>query len=416
MRIQLSPSLQGEVVLPTSKSVSARALIINALSAVPCALYGISDCDDTRAVVAALRDNPAVVDIGAAGTAMRFLTAYYATREGETHVLTGSERMQQRPIGILVEALRSLGADIEYAGEDGFPPLRIRGRRLRGGTLPIAASTSSQYLSALLMIAPTLEAGLTLQLQGEVASAPYLRMTLSLMAAFGVEGVWEKGEIRVAPSTYRRTAPYVVEPDWSAASYWFELVALSPDPAASIVLRDLSTESVQGDKACAALFETLGVASQTTFVGLELRKSVPRSEVLDIDFADCPDLAQTFVVAAAMLGRSFRFSGLKTLKIKETDRIAALIHELQKYGLTLRDEGEGCLLYEAQPADRQSILQAQVEVATYDDHRMAMAFAPTAYCVAALSVQHPEVVSKSYPDFWQHLALHAGLPSDCLTF
>lgn len=414
MHIHLSPHLQGEVVLPTSKSISARALIINALSPHSCVIHGISDSDDTRAVVAALRDNPAVVDIGAAGTAMRFLTAYYATREGESHLLTGSARMQQRPIGILVEALRKLGADIEYAGEEGCPPLRIRGRRLRGGTLPIAASTSSQYLSALLMIAPTLEAGLTLQLEGEVASAPYLRMTLALMEAFGVEGVWTNRAIRVAPSLYRRAAPYHVEPDWSAASYWYELVALSPHPEASIQLRGLSLESVQGDSACAALFASLGVESHSTPAGIVLRKSVPSSGVLELDFADCPDLAQTFVVTAAMQGRSFSFSGLKTLKIKETDRIAALIQELHKFGLALCDEGEGRLAYAAQPSDSQSIHQASPDVATYDDHRMAMAFAPTAYCVAALSVQHPEVVSKSYPDFWQHLALHAGLPSNSL--
>ncbi|MCF0236435.1 MAG: 3-phosphoshikimate 1-carboxyvinyltransferase [Bacteroidaceae bacterium] len=403
MHIQFSPALRAEITLPTSKSISARALIINALSAQPCAVEGVSDCDDTRAVVAALRDNPEVVDIGAAGTAMRFLTAFFATREGETHLLTGSERMQQRPIGILVDALRSLGADISYARNEGYPPLLIRGRRLRGGTLPIAASTSSQYLSALLMIAPTLSEGLTLQLQGEVASAPYLRMTLALMRAFGVESQWAEGEIRVPNAAYHRAAPYAVEPDWSAASYWYELLALCPDADGQVLLRGLSLQSVQGDSACAQLFAPLGIATETVADGLLLRRTAFAPQRLDFDFADCPDLAQTLVAAAAMRGCSFRFAGLKTLKIKETDRIAALCTELAKYGVRLVDQGEGRLAYDASDAVTSALPTVEATIDTYDDHRMAMAFAPTAHIVCSLRINHPEVVSKSYPEFWEDL-------------
>ena len=273
MLVSLPSSLNGVVTLPPSKSLSARALVLNALSARPGRLHHLSDCDDTRAVVDALSAHPEVVDIGAAGTAMRFLTAFYATRVGETHVLTGTERMQQRPIGVLVDALRSLGADIECLGQEGYPPLRIVGKCLAGGELEVPAHWSSQYVSALLMIAPTLDRGLQLRLKGVPTSLPYLRMTLRLMREFGVESRWETdtNTIVVPPTDYHPPTNYTIEPDWSAASYWYELLALSPDADAQLFLRHLSLDSAQGDSICARLFASLGVATTPVSDGIWLR-------------------------------------------------------------------------------------------------------------------------------------------------
>lgn len=401
MTLRLSPQLPSRVVLPTSKSISARALIIRALADAPCTLSRLSDCDDTQAVIRALGSTDETVDVGAAGTAMRFLTAFYATREGETHLLTGTARMKQRPIGILVDALRQLGADIEYAEAEGFPPLVIRGRRLKGGVVRIAASISSQYISALLMLGPTLADGLVLHLEGEVASRPYILMTLRLMEQFGASTAFDGQTITVRPGGYRRTAPFAVEPDWSAASYWFELVALSPDPAARVVLPGLTAQSLQGDSVCAQHFARLGVATAFTPEGAVLTKSpTPSDGVLRIDFVDCPDLAQTFVVTAALQRRPFCFDGLKSLRIKETDRIAALIAELAKLGITIAETAPGQLSFSGSAGAPPS---AAPSIATYADHRMAMAFAPAAYAHPGLTIEHPEVVSKSYPSFWRDL-------------
>lgn len=400
----LPARLVGSVALPTSKSISARALVINALSAEPCRLHGLSPSDDTQAVAAALRDNPEVVDVGAAGTAMRFLTAYYATRSGETHTLVGTERMHRRPIGILVDALRRLDADVEYLGEEGYPPLRIRGRRLKGGVVSMNAGVSSQYLSALLMIAPTLEGGLTLRLEGKCTSAPYLRMTLALMGAFGVCGEWRGAEVSVPQASYRRAAPYCVEGDWSAASYWYAMAALCPDVECRLRLQGLTLESVQGDSVCAELFRPLGIVTNPLDDGVLLTKTSARPSTMEVDFSDCPDLAQTLVVVCAMLGVSFRFTGLHTLRIKETDRMAALQTELQKLGVQLHAP-DGTTLTFSPSADRPSPpADLSVSIDTYEDHRMAMAFAPAAYCFPYLDIRHPEVVTKSYPDFWTDLA------------
>ena len=408
MPVSLPSSLNGVVTLPPSKSLSARALVLNALSARPGRLHHLSDCDDTRAVVDALSAHPEVVDISAAGTAMRFLTAFYATRVGETHVLTGTERMQQRPIGILVDALRSLGADIECLGQEGYPPLRIVGKYLAGGELEVPAHWSSQYVSALLMIAPTLERGLQLRLKGVPTSLPYLRMTLRLMREFGAESRWETdtNTIVVPPTDYHPPTNYTIEPDWSAASYWYELLALSPDADAQLFLRHLSLDSAQGDSVCARLFAPLGVATTPVSDGIWLRRTPSAEGALHADLADCPDLAQTLVVTCAMLRRAFHFKGLHTLKIKETDRIAALTAELAKYGITLSEPVPGELAFMPTP-HAADLADARVSVATYSDHRMAMAFAPTAYRCREVDIQHPEVVSKSYPSFWDDLA-HFG--------
>lgn len=433
--LNLSPLLPSEVQLPASKSISARALIVSALAEGACVLHNLSDCDDTQAVIRALgtstmtdgatsataTDSAATtIDIGAAGTAMRFLTAYYATREGEECVLTGTERMKHRPIRILVEALRQLGAEISYVGEEGFPPLRIRGQRLKGGAVSIDAGVSSQYISALLMLGSTLAEGLQLRLVGDVASRPYILMTLRLMQQFGAHCDFEDHTIRIAPGGYHRTADFTVEPDWSAASYWYELVALSPDSDARVLLSGLSAESLQGDSICADYFLHFGVATTFTPEGALLCKkaSVATSDFaatndssavapIHLDFSDCPDLAQTFVVTAAVQGVAFCFSGLKSLRIKETDRIAALIAELAKLGIRVYESAPGQLSFDGADASsaRSSLAEEPISIRTYEDHRMAMAFAPAAYVFPNLVITHPEVVSKSYPTFWHDLPL-----------
>ena len=422
--------LRASVSLPTSKSICARALVVQHLCLQSVALMGLSDCDDTQAIKQGLETVkeegalPKVVDIGAAGTAMRFLTALFAATPHLEVFLTGSQRMQERPIGALVEALRQLGADIVYAKNEGFPPLRIRGKQLAGGTVSLPADISSQYVSALLMIAPTTLQGVSLQLVGKVASAPYIKMTIEVMKSFGVEARWEGERIGVeAGQHYTRNCPYVVESDWSAASYWYEIVALHHDAQAKILLKGLRENSLQGDAVCAQWFENLGV--KTTFIeeGAILEKVFSESDVarittcnvsakyysqkeanqpiFSLDFTDAPDLAQTFVVTSALLSRAFRFKGLKSLRIKETDRIAALITELKKMGKQLICEGEGELYYI--PTD-DAPAQSSIVISTYDDHRMALAFAPAALRFPHLSIVHPEVVAKSYPTFWTHLS------------
>lgn len=422
--------LRASVSLPTSKSICARALVVQHLCLQPVALVGLSDCDDTQAIKQGLETVkeegalPKVVDIGAAGTAMRFLTALFAATPHLEVFLTGSERMQERPIGALVEALRQLGADIVYAKNEGFPPLRIRGKQLAGGTISLPADISSQYVSALLMIAPTTLQGVSLQLVGKVASAPYIKMTIEVMKSFGVEARWEGERIGVeAGQHYTRNCPYVVESDWSAASYWYEIVALHHNAQAKILLKGLRENSLQGDAVCAQWFENLGV--KTTFIeeGAILEKVFSESDaarmatsnwstnscsqkeanepILSLDFTDAPDLAQTFVVTSALLSRAFSFKGLESLRIKETDRIAALITELKKMGKQLICEGEGELYYS--PTDDAPAQSSKV-ISTYNDHRMALAFAPAALRFPHLSIAHPEVVAKSYPTYWTHLS------------
>lgn len=406
IHINLPARLQGTISLPTSKSISARALTISALTG-GTQPQGLSDSDDTHALQAAIAHRPAIIDIGAAGTAMRFGTALFACTPGE-HVLTGSPRMLERPIGLLVDALRSLGADITYEGTEGFPPLRVKGHPLKGGHTTIPASVSSQYISALLMIAPTMTEGLTLTLEGEIASRPYIDMTLAIMKAYGAQADWtaEGQAIRVAAGGYRPTE-WTVEPDWSAASYWYEMVALSDDAEACICLKGLRAESLQGDSCISQIFLPLGVKTTFTDEGAVLTKTAA-VESLDLDFTHCPDLAQTVVATCAMMGVAFHFNGLKSLKIKETDRIVALQTELRKLGVEVAADNESMTLTTDAAALFKSRLrletaQASTPIATYADHRMALAFAPCAYRFPGLAIAHPEVVSKSYPAFWADL-------------
>lgn len=400
--LEFPQQLRGTVRLPASKSLSARALIAGALAG-GSRLSGLSDCDDTRVLRRALEEPGEVVDIMAAGTAMRFATAYFATRQGERRVLTGTERMQHRPIGILVEALRGLGADIEYLRAEGYPPLRVTGRRLRGGTTSLPASVSSQYISALLLVAPDMEEGLTLRLDGTVMSRPYIDMTLGVMRRFGAEAGWaDEATLNVAPRPYAAGVSFAVEPDWSAASYWYEMVALSHDPSAEILLEGLAQESLQGDSVVRRLFSRLGVGTEFTAEGARLFKQpAEETDVLVEDFAACPDLAQTLVVTCAMLRRPFRFTGLQSLKIKETDRIEALRAELRKMNVAVGGDDGAMWLDRCAATAADSPVAAAIS--TYEDHRMAMSFAPCALQRQNVAIACPEVVSKSYPSFWDDL-------------
>ena len=406
--LDIPQKLANRIALPASKSVSNRALLLQALC--PEKLYDIDNlavCDDTDHMqqgVEAKRQGAPLIDIGATGTAMRFLTAYLAITEGET-TITGSERMKQRPIGTLVEALRELGADITYTGKEGYPPLRICGKRLQGGTLEIEAGISSQYISALLMVAPCLTQGLTLHLKGNIASRTYIELTLDLMRRYGATAHWTDGQtIYVAPGTYKDT-PLTVEADWSAASYWYELAAIAAHQGhdVDITLPALTPDSRQGDRVVAQLFEALGVKTVYTKEGARLFggdfQLSSFNFPLEKDFTHCPDIAQTLAVTCCLMGIPYTFKGIQSLRIKETDRVAALITELRKLGYVLRAEGDESLVWDGTscPPD------VCPTIATYDDHRMAMAFAPAALCYRNLTIEHPEVVTKSYPTFWEDL-------------
>ena len=341
----------------------------------------------------------------AAGTAMRFMTALLSLSEGEEHVLTGTERMKHRPIAVLVDALRHLGADIEYAGEGGYPPLRIRGRKLEGGLLEVPGNISSQYISALLLIGPMLNDGLTLRLKGDIISRPYIDLTLWTMREFGADAEWSDFEtIEVKPQPYRER-PYLIENDWSGASYWYEMMALSDNEDDEIRLEGLMDGSKQGDSSVRYIFSLLGVKTifETTAHGVPttvtLRHSgrcVPR---LEYDFVNSPDLAQTFVVCCALKNVPFHFRGLSTLKIKETDRIEAMKKEMRKLGYVLRDINQSELVWDGERCEPE--LEAGID--TYEDHRMALAFAPAALCIEGLRINNPQVVTKSYPKYWEDL-------------
>ena len=396
--------IKAEINLPASKSISNRVLVIHSLSGGNSTLHNLSDCDDTQVMINALRDMPEVIDIKAAGTAMRFMSAYLSVTEGE-HVITGTERMKHRPIGVLVDALRRLGADIEYVGEQGYPPLRIRGKQLEGGTLEVPGNISSQYISALLMIGPALRNGLELRLTGDIISRPYIDLTLHVMHEFGCKIEWSSVDtISVKPQRYD-DREYVVENDWSASSYWYEMLALSKDKENGIVLPGLRDASRQGDSVVRYLYSLLGVKTafkngdhgQDTKVALTRHFSALTR--MDYDFINQPDLAQTFVVTCCALGIPFHFTGLASLKIMETDRIKALKTEMRKLGYVLRDVND----YELEWDGARCEAEDNPSIDTYEDHRMAMSFAPLAITLGCIRINNPEVVSKSYPNYWDDL-------------
>ncbi|WP_175628451.1 3-phosphoshikimate 1-carboxyvinyltransferase [Bacteroides acidifaciens] len=398
MRYRLSaPSaIKATIQLPASKSISNRALIINALAESNCTPDNLSDCDDTRVMIKALTQNEETIDIMAAGTAMRFLTAYLSVTPGE-RIITGTIRMQQRPIQILVNALRELGAEISYTNNEGFPPLRIKGAELKGNEIALKGNVSSQYISALLMIAPALKNGLVLHLSGEIISRPYINLTLQLMQDFGAKAAWTSSDsISVAPQSYT-SIPFTVESDWSAASYWYQITALSQKT--EIELLGLFRNSYQGDSRGAEVFSRLGITTEFTTKGVKLKKTGKAPESLEEDFIDIPDLAQTFVVTCALMNIPFRFTGLQSLKIKETDRIAALRNELKKLGYLIEEENDSVLMWNGERCEPEET----PVIATYEDHRMAMAFAPAIICHPTMQIADPQVVTKSYPGYWEDL-------------
>lgn len=400
--IQAPQQLNSTIKLPASKSICNRALVIHAMAGCTFPLNNLSDCDDTEVIVNALKDMPDTINIKAAGTAMRFMTAYLASTPG-IHTITGTERMKNRPIAVLVDALKRLGADIEYVEKEGYPPLRIQGKVLEGGSLEVVGNISSQYISALLMIGPILKKGLELKLTGDIASRPYIDLTLCTMRQFGAEAKWtDIDTITVAPKPYTPIARYTIESDWSASSYWYEIMALHGNPESQIQLEGLTDNTKQGDSVVKYIFSLLGVksdfANRDCISPLKLkahRCTLPR---LDYDFTGSPDLAQTIVVACCAMGVKFRFTGLATLKIKETDRIEALKCELKKVGYVIHDENDNTLYWDGETCEA-----SLAPIDTYEDHRMAMAFAPLAFKFPQLQINHPEVVTKSYPHFWEDL-------------
>jgi len=385
--------LSGNPVnLPASKSISNRALIVNYLSEKPDVIDNLSAARDTQTLNRLLQSNDEVLDVLDAGTTMRFLTAYL-TVTNQNKILTGTERMCQRPIGILVDALREIGAQIEYQKADGFPPLQIIGLNTQTNSkIAIQGDVSSQYISALLMIAPILPKGLTLELTGHIGSRPYIDMTLKIMEHYGVTANWNENFIKVEPQPYK-TKPLTVEPDWSGASYWYSLLALSDSESLDIV--DLKDKSLQGDRAMANIMLELGVETTFTTEGASLKKIAPKQETI-IDFTHCPDLAQTVAVTCAAKGITCKMTGLESLRIKETDRILALQNELSKIGAELQEHNNEWKLVPSQK------LPDSVSINTYDDHRMAMAFAPLA-TLMNVTIEDSSVVNKSFPTFWEEM-------------
>ncbi|MEZ0609138.1 3-phosphoshikimate 1-carboxyvinyltransferase [Fibrella sp. WM1] len=397
--------IQATIALTSSKSESNRALILDALTNFRCHLHNLSSARDTQTMIRLLRADDAIADVLDAGTTMRFLTAYFALT-GQTKTMTGTARMCERPIGLLVEALRALGADIAYLGKEGYPPLQTRGFQSTGlQELSIRGDVSSQYISALAMLAPYLPNGLTLNLTGTLGSVPYITMTLQQMAAFGVqpEADWQAQRIHIPAGTYQPT-DYTIESDWSGASYWFSVVALADE--ADIELLGLKDQSLQGDSAIVGIMDQLGVQATYTGTGYRLTKKAAASHIT-VDFTNCPDLAQTVAVCAAIKGIPATFTGIESLKIKETDRVLALQTELRKFGADLV-EVEANHRYDVRAANVPQPGASPVRIDTYDDHRMAMAFAPIAARYPVI-IEEPGVVAKSYPSFWDDFSKVAGV-------
>lgn len=415
MNIRIFPPeemIDATIMLPLSKSICNRLLIINALTPGAPMLDTIAYCDDSRVLmvaIEALRKGAKEINVMAAGTVMRFLTAFLAcdngvTPLGSTVTIDGTERMRHRPVGPLVDALRQLGAEVEYAGEEGFPPLRITSRKLAGGTVSVDSSVSSQFISALMMVAPTCAAPVTVKMLGETASLPYILMTEALMKRAGADVEVTRVTIEICPGSYSE-CDYTIEPDWSAASYWYAISAIS---AGFVTLPGLHLPSIQGDSRCAEMFEMLGVNTapaepddddSVAVDGLTICPSPEQFSRFEVDLCENPDLAQTFAVTAALLGIPFHLRGLASLRIKETDRLEAIRAELDKIGVVVEIRGGSELVWNG---ERHPIVEMP-RFATYSDHRMAMAFAPVAIFIPGIEICDAEVVSKSYPDFWKHL-------------
>ncbi len=399
MRLRLSASqekkIQKAIQITGSKSETNRSLLLRALFP-NISIENLSNSDDGEVMQKGLQKSSGEVDIHHAGTAMRFLTAYFASQPGKEVVLTGSQRMQERPIQVLVEALRALGADIQYVKQEGYPPLKISGKKLTKSQVSLPANISSQYISALLLIAPSLENGLELELVGKITSVPYIKMTLGLLAQIGVEANFEGNKILVEPQKRVDAIKLVVESDWSSASYFYSIVALC-EVGTKIKLSSYKQNSLQGDSVLSKIYTDFGITTTFSDNQVTLEKTEESGqENVSYDLSNAPDIAQTIAVTCLGLGMGCHLTGLHTLPIKETDRLAALQAEMTKFGAKVTIDSESLTL---QPTKK---INSGVDVDTYNDHRMAMAFGPLAL-KTDLIVNDAEVVSKSYPDFWKDL-------------
>jgi len=422
----LTKKIQADISLPSSKSISNRALILNHFYELNIDLQNLSEADDTAIMLNALKQNAGIINLKNAGTCMRFLTAYFACKENCEVELHGDERMQKRPIKILVEALKELGADITYLNEEGFPPLKIKGKKLSGGNISINADISSQFISALMLVAPSFESGLNIKLNGEIFSHSYIEMTAKLMIKFGFDVSFNGSELAIIkssnhqiihslthslthslPHSFTHSLPhsFTVEPDWSAASYWYEIAALSN--SCNILLKGLHMESLQGDEIISDLMSDFGVETIHHDEGILLQKNhqiikttITSSEVdkHQINLASTPDLLPALAVTAAVKNSSAKFTGLKNLRIKESDRLNALETELKKCGFDVAIQNDTLKI--------NTVFNFQLSTFnfnTYNDHRMAMAFAPLALIFDKVEIENADVVEKSYPQFWNDL-------------
>lgn len=393
--LQISAFRPTVIPLPSSKSESNRALVIDALTEGENILHNLAEARDTQTMIRLLGQNPPIFDVLDAGTTMRFLTAYAAVTN-QHKVMTGTPRMCERPIGILVDALREVGAEIHYMNVEGYPPLAVHGiKEQKTAKIKMRGDVSSQYISAMLMIAPVLHMGLELELEGKIGSRTYIQMTLELMREFGVQHTWEENTIKVPHQAYQPTT-FHVESDWSGASYWFSLLACADE--GELFLEGLKENSLQGDSKIVEIMDRLGVQSKFEKGGVRLTKQLVKG-LTALDFTHCPDLAQTVAVTCAIIGQKTVFTGLESLRIKETDRIFALQQELSKFNAQLVEEREG--EFTLIPSVK---MPHEVRIHTYDDHRMAMAFMPFMTKTRVI-IENPAVVTKSYPSFWMHVGL-----------
>lgn len=395
-------NLIGRIQLPPSKSESARLLIIDAiLGSEHLSIENLSESTDTKTLQKSLESllrlkgtNISLnLDIHDSGTAMRFITAYAAGITVKSFI-TGTDRMKHRPLGILVDKLKELGAVIDYIKEEGFPPIRIVGKRLKGGEIEIDATISSQFISALLLMAPKMSNGLKITLLGEVISAPYIDMTLRVMREFGIEIEQENNVIFIRKQRYQNKSTYRIESDWSAASYWYQMAAFADE--VDLTLLGLKQDSTQGDSIIAKWASEFGIHTDFTEEGVHLTKSKSNIKTIEKDFYNFPDLAQTVITTAAGLQIQGEFSGLRNLRFKETDRINALVNELGALGANISVDKDIIKLLPAK-------LEVKNKVKVYADHRMVMSFAPLSMVLGALKIDSPSVVAKSYPGFWEDL-------------
>ncbi|WP_185859519.1 3-phosphoshikimate 1-carboxyvinyltransferase [Blattabacterium cuenoti] len=393
-------SLFGSISITGSKSVSNRLLILKAIYKDDIQIDNLSNCEDTEILKKSLNSTSNILDIHHAGTAMRFLTSYFAIQNGKEVVLTGSDRMKERPISVLVKALRELGSEIYYLEKKGYPPIKIFGKEILGGKIDIDAKISSQYISSLMLIASQFKTGLEIYLEGKITSIPYIKMTFDLLTLAGVKTSWKEKVIQIYPKKYEGKKYFYIESDWSSASYYYSMVAVSKK--SHITLSSYNNESLQGDREVASIYDkTFGISTvfEKNEITLKKKFNFFSQKFIDLNLNQTPDIAQTIVVTCAALGIKCSLKGLETLKIKETDRLLALKEELLKFGVITKIT-DSCL--EITDFSRKRI-NSFVRIKTYQDHRMAMSFSPFGLCSSFLQIEDPNVVEKSYPNFWKDL-------------